>query len=423
MSPSYERSRAPKAALVAIVLCSAFASVVIAWKTPAWESNDEPDHVRNVETLVRGRWYRIEKNAGYSPHQPPLYYLMLAGWQKALRMKAELPHPQQGDAVVANGQFGHAQPREAHDHRRLLLLRLPSVVLGALTILFTARTARALGADPWMETAAAATVATIPKFVFSASFVNNDVLATTLGALATLLVVRLWRNNSVSRRLAIGLGLTCGALLETKLSAIPLVGVIGLAVIWRLRRAWRGVLAVAVPAALVSAPLFVSNQRRYGDPLAAKASIDYFRSWIPALVAVPRTFDWFGKTVASGAATSFWYTSGWNQFRWQAKTYVPLWALSVAGGLGNIVRRRPRIPGNGLLCALVLGAASSIWVLAYSTTQWQARVAFPGLTAFGALIALGWQKWRTPTWMAFMLPTLSAIGTLYAIKADVFGRY
>ena len=423
MSPPFARSRAPKVALLAVVLFAVCASTVIAWKTPAWESNDEPDHVRNIETLVSGHWYRIEKNAGYSPHQPPLYYLALAGWQRVLRMKAELPRPQQGDAIVSNGQFGHAQPREKHDHARLMLLRLPSVLLGALTILFTARSARALGADPWIETAAAATVAAIPKFVFSSSFVNNDVLATTLGALATLLAVRLWRNNTVSRRLAVGLGLTCGALLVTKLSSIPFVVVIGLAVGWRLRRAWRGVLAFAAPVVILSGPLFVSNQHRYGDPLAAKASIDYFRSWIPALVAVPRTFQWFAKTVPSGAATSFWYTSGWNQFRWQAKTYVPLWGLSVAGMFGNVVRRRPRTRGIGLVAVLCLAAAASIWVLAYSTTQWQARVAFPGLAAFGALVALGWQRWRAPTWVAFVLPVLGMIGTVYAIKTDVFGRY
>jgi hypothetical protein len=32
-------------------------AATIAVKTPAWESNDEPDHVQNIETLVAGHWY------------------------------------------------------------------------------------------------------------------------------------------------------------------------------------------------------------------------------------------------------------------------------------------------------------------------------------------------------------------------------
>jgi hypothetical protein len=38
--------------IVFVVLAS-----TIAVKTPAWESNDEPDHVQNIEALVAGHWY------------------------------------------------------------------------------------------------------------------------------------------------------------------------------------------------------------------------------------------------------------------------------------------------------------------------------------------------------------------------------
>ena len=415
-------SRAPRVAALLVVIVGALCSLVIAMRTPAWESNDEPDHVRNIEILASGHWYRIEDGAGYSPHQPPLYYLALAGVQRIAGIRSELPAPQQGDATTDNGQFGHAQPQESHDHRRLLLLRTPSVLLGALTVVITGRVARALGGDRWAEAAAMATVAFIPKFVFSSSFVNNDVLATTLGAVLTLLAVRIWRGER-STRLAVGLGVTAGALLATKLSAITLVGVVAVAVLWRWRRSARDLAACALPALALAGPVFVSNQVRYGDPLAAKASIDYFRTWIPALVAVPRTFRWFGRTVASGAATSFWYTSGWNQFRWKASTYVPLWALSVAGLVAHPIRRARAAKGTGLAFLISIAAASSIWVLAWNTTQWQARIVFPGLAAFGALVATGWRRWGAPVWVSFALPALCLLGTLYAIKTDVFGRY
>ena len=415
-------SRAPRLAAVLVVAVGVLCAVVIAIRTPAWESNDEPDHVRNIEILASGHWYKIEDGAGYSPHQPPLYYLAMAGLQRVAGMRAELPMPQQGDGTTDNGQFGHAQPQEHHDHRRLLLLRFPSVILGALTVIITGRVARALGGDAWTETAAMATVAFIPKFVFSSSFVNNDVLATTLGAAVTLLAVRMWRGERTTR-LAVGLGVASGALLGTKLSAIPLVGVVAIAVLWRWRRSAKELVACAIPAVALAGPVFVSNQLRYGDPVAAKASIDYFRTWIPALVAVPRTFRWFGRTVASGAATSFWYTSGWNQFRWKAVTYVPLWGLSVLALLAHPIRRARAAKGTGLAFLVVIAAAASIWVLAWNTTQWQARIAFPGLAAFGALIATGWRRWGAPVWLSFVLPALGLVGTLYAIRTDVFGRY
>ena len=40
--------------------------------TQAWEANDEPDHVRNVQSLVDGRLYRSRPASGSSPLLPAL---------------------------------------------------------------------------------------------------------------------------------------------------------------------------------------------------------------------------------------------------------------------------------------------------------------------------------------------------------------
>ena len=47
-------SRAPRLAAVLVVAIGVLCAVVIAIRTPAWESNDEPDHVRNIEILASG---------------------------------------------------------------------------------------------------------------------------------------------------------------------------------------------------------------------------------------------------------------------------------------------------------------------------------------------------------------------------------
>lgn len=380
----------------------------------------------NIEKLVGGHWYRIEPNAGYAPHQPPAYYLLVAGVERVLGRRSFAVSPQQGDGDVANGQFSHAEPQETIDRRRLRPLRFLSVCLGALTILVTSRVARRLGASPWMTVAAAATTAFVPRFVFSSSFVNNDALATLLGATVTLLLVRVWQGDhgrdARPWRLPLLLGLALGALAATKLINLPMIAFVGLVAVWRLRRTPRSIVALALAAMALSMPVFISNQIRYGDPIASKASVDYFRTWIPALVLQIHTTDWLVKAVGSGFLTSFWYTSGWNQFRWKAVTYIPFWGLAILGALGN-ARRRHEEKGT-IVCALSFAAAaSSVWVLAWNTTQFQARLAFPGLAAFSSVIVIGWQRWRAPQWMAFVLPLIGVIGTVYAINADILARY
>ena len=409
-----------------MVVVAAALSCFIAVQTPAWEANDEPDHMMNIQKLVDGEWYRIAPNTGYAPHQPPGYYLLVAGVQRLIGQDAFVIAPQQGDGDVANGQFSHAEPQESRDHRRLVPLRLLSVVLGALTILLTSRVARRLGASDWNSVASAATVAFVPRFVFSSSFVNNDTLATALGAVITLLLIRVWQGDHLGERrpwrLPLLLGLALGALAATKLIALPMIAFAGVIALWRLRREPRLAGALVLSALVLSMPVFVSNQIRYGDPIASKASVEYFRSWIPALVLQIHTTDWLVKAVGSGFLTSFWYTSGWNQFRWRGMTYVPLWGLAAIGSLGNL-RRRHQHPGTVVCLLLFLSAAASVWVLAWNTTQFQARLAFPGLAAFGSVIALGWQRWKAPRWLAFVLPLLGFVGTLYAINTDILNRY
>lgn len=409
-----------------MVVVAAALSCFIAVQTPAWEANDEPDHMMNIQKLVDGEWYRIGPNTGYAPHQPPGYYLLVAGVQRLIGQDAFVIAPQQGDGDVANGQFSHAEPQESRDHRRLLPLRLLSVVLGTLTILLTSRVARRLGASDWNSVAAAATVAFVPRFVFSSSFVNNDTLATALGAVITLLLVRVWQGDHLGERrpwrLPLLIGFALGALAATKLIALPMIAFAGVTALWRLRREPRLAGALVLSAMVLSMPVFVSNQIRYGDPIASKASVEYFRSWIPALVLQIHTTDWLVKAVGSGFLTSFWYTSGWNQFRWRGMTYVPLWGLAAIGSLGNL-RRRHQHPGTVVCLLLFISASASVWVLAWNTTQFQARLAFPGLAAFGSVIALGWQRWKAPQWLAFVLPLLGFVGTLYAINTDILNRY
>jgi Dolichyl-phosphate-mannose-protein mannosyltransferase len=434
----------PELALRIILAMFATLTLSIAVLLPAWEANDEPDHVRNVETLVSGHWYRIAPNAGFQPHQAPLYYLALAGWQKIIGFDSWTPTLTPNPKAPAGGQYTHD---DADSQRRVVALRLPSILLGILTIWLTSRIARSAGLTRWGPVAAAAIVAAIPKFVFVSSVVTNDSLAIFLGTVAILFAVKMWRSPTLRRGIA--LGTSCGLLLETKLTPVPLVTFLALSpfVLFAITRVRNRSAPTSEPKTqinshahipfstasvamffmlLVAAPLLIANQVRYGDPLASGASIEYFRSWIPALVTRNTSFSWLGISVTSGFATSFWYVSGWNQFRWKAITYVPLWMLAGIGFVGLLKKQRKR---NGetsaifLLTGAALTSASAVWILAANAMQWQARLSFPAIAAFGVLVILGYERLKIPVVLWFTLPLISLLGTLYAIRTDVVGRY
>ncbi len=472
---------------------------------PAWEANDEPDHFRNVQTLVGGRWYRMEPGAGYSAHQAPLYYLGLAAIQKAAGLSPFTPSLEGNPKAPERGLFTH---NDGDAQRRVVLLRIPSILLGVLTVWLTRKVAIRSGASAWGAVLAAAIVAMLPRFVFLSSVINNDTLVITLGAWATLLAVGLVADDHVSTKRLWGFGAVLGLMLETKLSSVPIVIALVLGVVvarfvqsrgdrvkpeqlvsahtqdlsaqnvgkrrnakvatatvatvkvatakvatakvastqpsktpdWFMLSA-RLTATIATAALLVAAPVLVSNQLRYGDPLASKASVDYFRELLPPLVAVPQTWQWFGVAVGSGFATSFWYVSGWNQFRWKAETYVPLWFLAAVGLLGCLIPRRKAAaalaatPTGGssepqevsgvvpLLAAVAVASVSVVWILATQTTQWQARTSYPGLAAFATLMSIGYRKLRIPMALQFLLPALTLAGTLYASHTDVINRY
>lgn len=96
---------APRVALLLVSAAFVGFSLTVAIATPPWEANDEPDHARNVETLRRGDWYRIDRESGLETNQPPLYYLGLAAYAEhtGVPSNATEPGARQTFAEVAAG--------------------------------------------------------------------------------------------------------------------------------------------------------------------------------------------------------------------------------------------------------------------------------------------------------------------------------
>ena len=419
--------RYPICALGAIILTFVALASFIAIRTPAYESADEPSHVQNIETMVGGRWYGMDSRcealnrycSGTEAHQAPLYYLVFAGWQRlvgvaarpAYHGQARLPGPQQA-------AFLH---HSNADRRFLLWLRLPNVLLGALTVLVTFFAVRLVSSDPWIPVVGASIVAFLPRFVFLSAFVTNDNLVDFLGAALVLVALRYARKPTGWRMAWVGFAF--GLLVATKLSALP-VGFV-LLVLPLIVEGWKRraeLLAIEIVSAFVTCGWYlIQNTVRYGDPLARAASVRYLIQvgglgtfLTPYVVRNPLTLIFVH--VPQRIFDTFWYQSGWGQFHWSWPpdlVFSSVLLLALAGLIGRHLDRRAlailwTITGAGLL---------SVWIVAFQTSTYEGRYVFVGLAAIASLAALGLERWRLP--VRFILPATGLVGTVVAIQQNV----
>lgn len=433
----------PAGALAGIVALFLVLSGAVLVLTPPWEAFDEPGHVSNVIVLSDGDWYRMGPDPGHltnEAYQPPLYYLGLAAWHRALGLESD-PEPVRAEAFVGPATYRHDLPHESADQGLVRWLRLPNLLAGAAVTLLTYASARLLTTDQWTPVVAAATVAFLPRMIFLSAFVTNDNLANVLGAAVTYGSIRLLTRTPTTarslRRAGFVLGLLVGAMLVTKLSGVPAVAlsVIPVIVIGRRRHMLPAMLALfALGLVAASGWWLVRNQIWYGDPLSASATNEFLSREGRVFAALFGVDSGVAHLVFSYVPTvlrdNFWYSSGWGQFRWPSSWNLVLWGLT-AGALTGFARKRSAgrgEPGAGLAigvtAAIATGAIVSLWLVSLSNRALpytvQGRLALPGIVAIGSLVAVGWERHGAPVLLRLALPLLGLIGTAYAIWEDVW---
>ena len=377
--------------MVAVIAIFILLASVIAFKTPAWESNDEPDHVQNIETLVGGHWYGMHvgrtemvtfggrsytlarTSSGTEAHQAPLYYLLLAGWQRAAGVPVRIPQP--GPVDLVQPSRGTFLDHSAADHLFLLWLRLPNVVLGALTIWFTFLAARIITKDPWTPVVAASIIGFLPRFVFLSAFVTNDNLVNLFGAILAFVALRCFVSPTRWRMALVGV--VVGLLIVTKLSALPFA-VVFIPLAFR-RRDWlerAQLIAVGCFTALVvSGWYLVQNAYRYGSPLVSSASERYLAK-VGGLgtpgntYTVTDPFKYIIVDVPSRFLYIFWYGSGWGaRFHWPWVVGAVFW-LVLAISLFGLISRNISPGILVVLGVLTLTGFLSVWIVAFETSTY-----------------------------------------------------
>lgn len=415
--------------IVSFALLAALYSIVV----PAFETPDEIWHFAFVQHLASGQGLPV--SAPNTPAlmrqqsvQPPAYYLAAAAlttWIDQrdfpdIYLRAN-PHRAIGRADTAgniNYLVHHADEAWPWSGSILALhlARLLSIALGCVTLWATYRILVLL-LDETLALLGTAMVAFIPQFIFISASASND---NAVNALATLVLWRVvvllarppadvgdaarrwWRPG----RSFIVLGSLLGLAVLSKLSALALLAIVGLAVLataWRARR-WQvvlhGALWVGLPVLLIGAWWYVRNVQLYGDPLA-------WNMWQANILlrVAPATWQTIANELGS-LEQSFWGLFGWLNVPYPAWVYALLRGLALILGAGLLMaggrawrsRVRPdwRWLAGGLL-VLWLGLLGVSWLnFMRSAPAAQGRYFFPALAAIALLAALSLRSWRSP---------------------------
>ena len=379
--------------------------------TPPFEGPDEYSHYCYIALIIHNRAlpkpYPLTPTP-YTDRHPPLYYLLGAAlvWDLPVSCYQAPSNPfavfDQSTPVYDNRNLTALtrSDLQAVDIAGLRRVRLLSVALGSLTIVFTYLTARLVFENNhrW-AVATAVLVAALPPFAWISGFVNNDNLSIFIGTLITFYCVRVVRRGAASRRTALVMGILAGLSLMTKFSLWLFIPVM-LAILLRdpLRR-------MSIKSRLVNGSVFV------GSMLAISAWW-FIRNGllVPGLAGLGQ-LNWLGPirwakrpsletllATAGNQVTGVWSRYGYQVElpNWVAIAGVGLAATAIIGLLIYLFRANFKIrPDQPMFWIGVIGTldlASGMYAVWLSRDAGQGRFLYPGIASLAVLLILGWSQ-------------------------------
>jgi tetratricopeptide (TPR) repeat protein len=306
---------------------------------------------------------------GWEGHQPPLYYVLAS-----VPLKLFGVQPDSTSGVLVLRAFG-------------LVTALAGVLLVALCL------GQVFPGRPAPQAAGVVVAAALPAHVYLAHYVSNDLLAGAWGTASVCLALAVLRERPPRAWRLAALGACLGAGVLTKLTAVPVAGVVVgvLAVTEAVRtRSARACLRTAglpvLVCLLVCGWLFVRNYRHFGRPVVGNFDAVSGHHWwqYPGYASASQLLG-FGRALEDpfyagvSSVPAGLYSTAWGDGDWGGYTGLirPPWdyqlmaagyllalvpaGLILVGGVATALTwlRRPAAE-PGLMLALPLGAAAAL---------------------------------------------------------------
>ena len=239
-----------------LLITAAFLLLALAYSltTPFFEKTDELYHVAYIAHLADGKGFPAPADphnpARQEATQPPLYYLIGAALILPLDTgdMASLTELNPYYRPIWDGVYGDNRNRYLHKVNELLprggaalavrLLRCWSIALGAVAVVATYGIAYTLfPGRRWLAASAAVVCAFNPRFLYVSGTVNNDVMVAATCALTGLASLRLMRAPHPRARHVVAVGVALGAALLSKVSAVVVLPMVVVAVLYAARKA------------------------------------------------------------------------------------------------------------------------------------------------------------------------------------------
>jgi 4-amino-4-deoxy-L-arabinose transferase-like glycosyltransferase len=401
---------------------------------PPWEADNEESHFAYARYLARHNTLTLnpaDPDAAdiWEKFQPPLYYNLVALALRGFDLSDDYrptayPYLANGDVgIVRAVPLVNPTPGQQQIIWALYAGRLMSGLLSASGVVWMwLLTRRLWPRRPALVGLATLTYAFWPQHLFVGSVISNDALLIALCAMTLYGVVELL-TTGFHWRFALLATLGVMAALLTKVNALSLLPLVGLAIVISFSRArhfrwWQGPLALGVIGLALAATFnaltslaFVSQHVLRGDTLTRFAQFAF----------APENGALLTQASAFGYRT-FFASFGWGNveiFEWAYRMWNMAGALAVLGwgvGLGRWLSARPAHTPHKLLCALLalligLGWAlpAALVVASRNPFVFTGRYMLTTLPALACLLALGWQAVLLNPWRVWVL-RLFAIG-------------
>jgi hypothetical protein len=419
-------ARGARVSILLLVVAYLPLALTFSFLTPAFEGDDEGAHTQYIEYIMsHGSIPRIGVASSES-QQPPLYYLLAAGWQHLLAIPAFTPQFSIAKNLGPN-DWTVSRSRTPAEHQEAVYvheLRLLSILLGLGTVLLAYAAAKVIKLRELVCLACGLFVALLPRELVVSSNVTNDALATPLCALALVLFLlsesARHEERFRHRRVDLGfMGLTLGLAAATKFTTLPIAGILLLlAALPSVRLGHRALPRSSVNVRETSKSFVIFDGRRLVDAVIAAVGFLAASGWW-----FVRNKELYGQFLASNSSEKslgvFAYPVPWTahlffvelpRVLWQSTWYAQL-LLELPNYMNDVlallavvclvvgawvVLARPMqmsvglqgLSGVALLGCMVGGLVTEVFHIK-TTSIGDSRLAFVCLTASAVVLIAG----------------------------------